>query len=239
MRDARAAGFDNVGLDLIAGLPGLDAARWRETLERACALKPRHLSVYALSVDPGSALEGAVAEGRVSRPGDEAVMDALALAESLLTEAGFERYELSNYAQPGYACRHNLACWRGEDYLGVGPSAASRIGLRRWTHAADLAVYERALAEGCAPPGIRETLTPEDDASERFTTGLRLREGVSPREFAVRYAAAAPRVTAWERALAGLERHGLTRADAAGPYPRWRLTARGCEVADAVMRELL
>ncbi len=234
-RRIRAVGFANVGLDLIAGLPGLDEQTWGETLARTLALDPAHVSVYALSVEPGSGLARQVERG-LSLPGEEEGLAALQQAEAALTAAGLARYEISNYARPGRACLHNLACWRGEDYLGLGPAAASRIGLMRRTHAADAAAYRAVITSGSKPPTVEVTLSPADDATERFVFSLRLAEGGSPRSHAERWSAAEPNVAAWERRLDGLARNGITEAIGPG---RWRLTARGREVADAVGRELL
>lgn len=235
MRVAREAGFSNVGLDLIAGLPGVDAVRWSRSLARAMALAPEHLSVYALSIEPDSVLQRQVAAG-LALPGADVQMDAIAEAETVLGTGGFLRYELSNYACDGYACQHNLACWRGEDFMGLGPSAASRIGCQRRTNDADVAVYGQSLADGRLPPAVIETLTATNDVSERFMTGLRLAEGVRPQAFAVRWPAAASCVDGWVKALARLAGIGVVTVDSAGT---WRLTTRGREVADAVLRELL
>jgi len=234
-RRIRAAGFANVGIDLIAGLPGLDEPGWAETLARTLALEPAHVSVYGLSVEPGSGLARQVERG-LSLPGEEEGLAALQQAEAALTDAGLARYEISNYARPGCTCLHNLACWRGEDYLGLGPAAASRIGLTRRTHAADAAAYRVAITSGSNPLSEEVTLSPVDDATERFVFSLRLAEGGSPWSHAERWPAAEPNVAAWERRLDGLSLNGIT--EKAGPG-RWRLTARGREVADAVGRELL
>lgn len=236
---ARAEGFDDYGLDLIAGLPGVTLQMWRETLERAVALGGVHLSVYALGIEPGTLLMEQVRRGRAV-PSDEAQLEALSLAEEVLTNAGFERYEISNYALPGRACHHNLAVWRGEDYLGLGPSAASRCGCRRWTNQADAAGYLQALEQGHPPPRSEdETLDPEDDALERFVFGLRLNDGVSPAAFAHRHKVLAYRVPEWEQTLARLSEQAIV-SPTTPPEPRgWRLTPRGREVADAVIRELI
>jgi oxygen-independent coproporphyrinogen-3 oxidase len=234
---ARAAGFDNLGLDLIAGLPGVSEEAWRVSIERAVALGATHVSVYALSVEEGTPLAAHVADGSVVLPGAEEQLAALAQAESFLTGAGLSRYEISNYARPGMECRHNLACWRGGDYVGLGPSASSRAGLRRWTNRADVRAYAQSVAAGERPPlSEEETLDPEADAVERMVFGLRLAEGVCLERFAARHPAAGPRTAAWASALARLEGHGLVERMAGGA---WRLTGRGREVADAVMAELV
>lgn len=233
---AREAGFVNIGVDLIAAVPGVSREAWQQTLAAVVALELPHLSVYALSVEADTPLAQAVADGEVVVPEEEEQLVALAMAEEVLGAAGLARYEISNYARPGYECQHNLACWRGDDYLGLGPSAASRAGLRRWTNQADLAGYQRNLAAEQLPPREAEQVAPEADAVERFVFGVRLAEGVDPVSFAGRYPAAQPRVAQWLLTLARLAGQGVLVRTAAGG---WRLTAHGREVADAVVAELL
>ena len=236
---ARQAGFVNLGIDLIAGLPGMTPAGWRETLRQALDLGCAHLSVYGLGVEPGTRLQAAVRAGLAVPDADEQ-MDALAAAEPLLAAGGLARYEISNFARPGMACRHNLAVWRGEDYLGLGPAAASRRGRRRWTNLADLPAYAAAVQAGRVPPRAAEdALDAAADALERFVFGARLGEGISPAAAARAWPVLAPRVAAWEARLARLAAQGITESVPDGGDPRWRLTARGREVADAVIRDLL
>ncbi|MEI6210266.1 MAG: radical SAM family heme chaperone HemW [bacterium] len=232
----RAAGFVNIGLDLIAGLPGVSPERWRTSLEHVLALDVPHVSVYALNVEAGTPLAEAAEAGTVVLPDAEVQLAALAEAEEMLGAAGLARYEISNYARPGHECLHNLACWRGEDYIGLGPSASSRAGLWRWTNQADLSGYARGLLDGRLPPREAEEMEPQADAEERLVFGMRLMEGVHPAAFAGRYPAAAPRVAEWQATLMRLERQELTMRTKDGS---WRLTARGREVADAVVAELV
>lgn len=234
VRLAQDTGFDNIGIDLIAGLPDVGHAEWVDTLEQAVALELAHLSVYALSLEPGTLLARQMAAGTLAMPGDDAQLDALSLAETVLARHGFARYEISNYAQPGRECRHNLGVWRGSDYLGLGPSAASRIGRARWTNNEDLADYIGALAEGRTPPRTFQLLDAEDDAVERTAFALRLAEGLDPFADAERFSALGKRAERWEEKLEGLARSGI--AERGGR--RWRLTARGREVCDAAIREL-
>lgn len=234
VRLAQDAGLDNTGIDLIAGLPGVSGAEWRETLDRAASLGLKHLSVYALNLEPGSRLALQVEAG-LALPDEQEQLDALAQAEDLLAQAGFARYEISNYALPGYACRHNLGVWRGNDYIGLGPAAASRVGLRRWTNSEDLADYMEALKGNRTPPRIEETLTEADDAVERAVYALRLSEGLDPAQAAERFPALRGVVDRWDERLARLASQGV--ADKNGG--NWRLTARGREVCDAAIRELL
>ncbi|MBN1669808.1 MAG: radical SAM family heme chaperone HemW [Kiritimatiellae bacterium] len=223
--DIRAAGFMNFGLDLIAGVPGVPRTTWHETLREAVALGAPHVSVYALTVEENARLPRDIARGTARAPCEQDQLSALALAEDTLGAAGYRRYEISNYAQPGFECRHNLACWHGERYLGFGPAAASHRGLDRWTNAPDLAAYCAALAAGKTPPRETERLTPALKRSEQIIFGLRTAEGVVMR----------PDERVPLRRLARLREDGLV-ADEAG---RWFLTARGRRLADYVAVELL
>jgi oxygen-independent coproporphyrinogen-3 oxidase len=248
---ARAAGFDDVGLDLIANLPSVTREEWDHTLSEALGLAPRHISVYTLSIEPGTRFAALSAAGTLgARLDDDGEMNLVRDVVSRLAAEGFARYEVSNYALPGYECRHNLAVWRGEDYTGLGPAAASRNGLRRRTNAPDLRAYANALAQGDLPPASEsETLSAEDDAAERFVYGLRLAEGVSPADFALRHPSAAPLAAAWEERLKRLESLGLATRIGAPPgsqipdpkfqMPRWHLTPRGLEVCDSAIAEIL
>lgn len=245
---ARDEGFEDVGLDLIANLPGVSVREWRETLADALRLKPVHISVYSLIIEPGTRFAQAAKECKLGpRLDDDAEMDLLGETEATLAQERFIRYEISNYALPGRECRHNLAVWRGEDYTGLGPAASSRNGLVRRTNAPDLDGYRAALADGRLPPTSEfATLSPEDDAIERFIYGLRTREGVCPGDFARRHPAAAQMADDWEKRLAGLEALGLaeprrpsTSSHQISSFPRWCLTSRGFEVCDAILADFV
>jgi len=223
VRRVQGLGFNNVGIDLIAGLPDVSDAEWKRTLEQALSLGLTHLSVYALSVEDNTPLARQVADGQCALPNDAAQLDALARAEEMLTGAGFGRYEISNYALPGFACKHNLGIWRGNDFLGLGPSAASRAGRWRWTN-------PRSLDE--ALPVKRERLSARDDALERVMFRLRLDEGFDPVAAAADYPVLNGVGDEWEKRLAGLSRQGVVERGGL----RWRLTPRGREVCDAVIR---
>ncbi len=231
---AQEADFRNTGIDLIAGLPGVTPPMWQATLEKAVSLNLTHLSVYALSLEPGTVL-ARQSESGLAIPDDAAQLEALEQAESILGHAGFTRYEISNYALPGFECQHNLGIWHGNDFIGLGPAAASRLGDARWTNDADLAGYIEALAQNHVPPCRFETLTATDDAAERVTFMLRLSEGFDPYAAARRFPCLHDRAECWEERLERLARHGITERGGA----RWRLTSRGRETCDAVLRELV
>ncbi len=232
----RAAGFVNWGLDLIACVPGVSRRQWEQTLAGALALEPCHISVYALTSEEGSALARRVADGRVQLLDDEEQLAMLALAEEKLGAAGLVRYEISNYARPGRECLHNLSCWQGKNYVGLGCAAASRVGGRRWTNRSDLKAYVEALDAGRLPPRETEELSPATDGFERLVFGLRTAAGVSLEEV-LREARLehSPVVAIWNRTLERLRGEGLlVREDG-----RWKLTRRGFEVADHVAVELV
>ena len=148
----------------------------------------------------------------------------LDLAETELNRSGFGRYEISNYARSGCECRHNVACWRGEEYIGLGPAAASHVGLKRWTNRADLGAYLSALEAGRKPPRDVEVLTPALKRQERVIFGLRMAEGV-----------AVSIASEYKHALDALWADGLVNLNDG----RWKLTARGRNLADYVAVELM
>jgi oxygen-independent coproporphyrinogen-3 oxidase len=170
---ARDAGFDNIGVDLMYGLPGQTLADWHETLTQVCALGPEHISAYGLQVEPGTVLYAR----RPPLPDDDAQAEMYAVARDRLAEAGYEQYEISNWCRPGRACAHNLLYWRNGEWLGIGVGAASQDGRRRWTNAARLAAYCEAVEAG-EPAPIRDAEA-RDPAADGLILGLRLREGVA------------------------------------------------------------
>ena len=231
---ARNEGFSNIGVDLIAGGPLCGPGRWARTLERVITWGPEHLSVYALTVEEGSALARRRGQRWRRGWGEGALVARLHEAAERLAQAGYERYEISNYARPGMACRHHIACWRGERYLGLGPAASSHVGMRRWTTAADLEDYLCRLEAGQPPARSVEVLTAETKATERLIFGLRMTAGVDLCDAAAGEGAEA-RIARWRAVLDQLARRGLVEG---GPN-RWRLTPRGLDFADSVAVELL
>jgi len=224
----RAGEIDNVGLDLIACLPGMSHAAWRSTLSAAVQLEPDHVSAYALSIESDSAF----GRNGVTEPTDGATLSAIEAAEDILAASGYRRYEISNYAKTGRECTHNLSCWRGEDYLGFGPAAASRSGLRRWTNRPDTDAYSDALARGDPPPRAEEKLSVRSDAAERLVFAFRLSEGVPTDSL---QHADAELAAHWFGTLERLAGERLVENSSG----RWRLTRRGRTLADHIAGELL
>ncbi len=173
----RRGGFENLNIDLMFGLPGQTLAQWETTLERAIALGPSHISTYCLTYEEDTEFLRRHTEGEF-RSDPEADADFFNLADELLGGAGFEHYEVSNYARPGFQSVHNRAYWSGHDYLGLGPSAVSTIGLRRWQNISDYRVYtDRVLAGQRAATGD-ERLTPAMKRTEAIALSLRTNQGI-------------------------------------------------------------
>ena len=131
---ARTAGFNNVNLDLMYGLPNQSLAQWEDTIARLAALSPEHISLYALTLEEGTPMRLWADQGKIPEPDPDLAADMYDMARRVLAESGYRHYEISNWAQPGHESRHNLIYWRNEPYLGVGPGAHSRLGTYRfWT----------------------------------------------------------------------------------------------------------
>lgn len=227
---ARAAGFRNINLDLIYGLPGQTIESWRTTLEAALSLEPTHLSCYALTVEGGTRLQRRLQGGDSVEPDPELENVLEDEATGRLAAAGFEHYEISNYSRPGYACRHNLLYWQGEDYLGFGPSAQSYLRGSRFGNVSDLAAYHRALSRGRLPVTETEFLPPEQRQREVVVFGLRLTSGVDLSNLT-----SLRNDQDWQDSLDRLTRRGLLEQRSG----RLSLSDTGRRYADDVAVELL
>ena len=176
--NARTAGFSNINLDLMYGLPGQSLASWTATLHSLLALDPTHISCYALTIEDHTKLARDIAKGLVPAPDETLQIEMETATESVLASAGFTRYEISNYARPGYACRHNLLYWTDGDYLGLGPSAQSYVAGCRFGNIADLDAYAGQLQNDRLPVTDRRVLTNEEQQRDALIFGLRLLKGV-------------------------------------------------------------
>ena len=178
MAAARWAGFDNVSLDLIFGLPERLGRDWSADLERALALEPDHISLYGLTAESATPLGRWVAEGRERLADEEKYRSEYLYAADRLTAAGFVHYEVSNFALPGRESRHNRAYWSGVPYLGLGPGAHSFVAPRRFWNTRDWAAYrDRILSGGSAVDG-EECVEAESATLERLWLGLRVADGL-------------------------------------------------------------
>ena len=248
VRWARDVGLD-VSLDLIYGTPGERLEDWRTSLEHAIAQQPDHLSAYALIVEDGTKLARQIRRGEVAQPDDDLAADMYESADELLSAAGYEWYEVSNWARGSspspssgsgqeptlnvadgaeHRSRHNLAYWQGHDWWGVGPGAHSHIGGVRWWNVKHPAAYADRIAAGHSPAAGRETLDDETRRVERVLLTTRIRDGLPMTELT-------PQA---RTAVAGLIADELVDA-ASALRGTIRLTLRGRLLADGVVRRLL
>jgi oxygen-independent coproporphyrinogen-3 oxidase len=227
--EARAAGFDHVSVDLIYGTPGESDADWQASLAVVAELDVDHVSAYSLIVEPGTRLAGQVARGVLPMPEDDLLADRYVMADEALAAAGFQWYEVSNWARSdaGHA-RHNELYWTGGDWWGIGPGAHSHVGGVRWWNVKHPSAYAGRLAAGESPAAAREVLTVRDREVEDVMLRLRLRSGIDLASLRPAACEAAVR-----SAVAGLlDAAALERG-------RLILTLRGRLLADAVVRDLV
>ena len=175
---SREAGFDNVNLDLIYGADGEGLDSWERTLHETVTLAPEHVSAYALTIEPATTLGRKVASGDVPAPDPDLQADMFAAACDVLGSAGFRHYEISNWAKPGYECRHNLGYWERRPYLGLGAGAHSYRDERRWWNVRPPEEYMERIEAGELPIGGNEQLEPSDSYLEEVFLRLRIMEGI-------------------------------------------------------------
>jgi oxygen-independent coproporphyrinogen-3 oxidase len=255
---ARRAGFDNVNLDLIYGLPRQTPPRWQRNLEDGLALAPEHLSLYALTIEEDTPLGRDVASGRVPEPDPDVAAEMYTWAEERLAHAGYDHYEISNWSKPGFQCRHNVACWRNESWLGLGAGAHSHL---RWIAGretpeagyrfANVAATQRYIdlvgetwaarrQDGDGPDldsmrqvTFRERVDRELEKADTLILGLRLTEGVRPADWRARFGEDLE--ARYGPTLAELKGLGLLEQDD-GPL---RLSSRGRLLANEVLQRFL
>jgi oxygen-independent coproporphyrinogen-3 oxidase len=226
---AREAGADNVSVDLIYGLPGLDLETWTATVREVLAWGPEHLSAYGLTLDEGSLWH---ARGVGGLPPEEAVTAQYWALARAAAEAGFEHYEISNYARPGFRSRHNQRYWRWEEYLGLGPGACGFLGHVRYGNVKPVERYCASVEGGRLPLASHEVLTPRQALAERLILGLRTSDGIPAEQLAERGGLERGRLPA---VLDAWRERGLL-AEHDG---RARLTEAGFLLSDALFTELL
>jgi len=178
MREARAAGYANVNLDLIYGAEGETPDSWETTLRETVDLGPEHVSAYALTVEPSTALGRKVARGEVPAPDPDLQADLFELGCLVLGEAGYAHYEVSNWAKPGFECVHNLGYWERRSYVGLGAGAHAYRDDRRWWNVRPPEEYLALVEAGTLPVGGEERLEPSDAYLEEVFLRLRILEGV-------------------------------------------------------------
>ncbi len=232
VQNARAEGFD-VSLDLIFGAPGETLAGWQSDLQQALALSPDHLSTYGLTFEKGTTFWGRLSRGELVQAEEDLEREMYLLGIETLTAAGFEHYEVSNFARAGHRCRHNEAYWLGREYYAAGPGAARYVAGRRSTNHRSTTAWIARVMAGESPIAESEDLSPEEMARERLVFGLRRLEGYDIKAFARETGfqiddLAGPRLAQF------VEQGYLSRA--AG---RLRLTRAGLLISDALWPYLL
>lgn len=234
---ARMEGFQNINVDLINCFPLQTPKTWKKTLRNVVMLKPEHISVYNLIVEPGTPFARMQDEGLLMLPTEEEAAEMDAFTGACMQKAGYERYEISNFARPGYACRHNIGYWKKVPYIGFGLGAASYFEKLRWKNTSDMQEYLSAdfgKAEGFA--AVRKEmhgLSKEEEMEEFMFLGLRMTEGVSETDFLMRFQKKIDSVYGAQlRKFTELKLMEYAEG-------RYRLTARGMDVGNTVMSEFL
>ncbi len=234
---ARNAGFDNINVDLISGVPGQTLTSWKNTVKRTAMLKPEHISAYSLIIEEGTEFHELYSsgEGKKLLPDEDTERDMYHETAGILSTYGYRRYEISNYAREGYECRHNTGYWTGEEYLGLGLGASSYTMGRRFHVDNDLNNYLHMDMHKDITPlyeDIQE-LTERDRISEFMILGLRMTKGVSAAEFAERFNRDMMEMFYYE-----FDKHvrsGLL--EILPPYVR--LTEKGLDLANVVMQDFV
>jgi oxygen-independent coproporphyrinogen-3 oxidase len=214
----RQAGFTNINLDLIFGIPGQTVQAWEQSLSKSVSLAPEHISAYCLTFEEDTEFFLQLQRGELLQ---DIERDAkfYELTMAFLETAGYRLYEISNYAKPGYECRHNLGYWLGQDYLGLGPSAFSTIGERRWQNTPDTSRYIEQIQMGVEPIHFTEKLSAQIRRAEVIALGLRTSAGVPESA-----------VNGWAGVLDALTAEGYIEKD----HFHVRLTPKGRMVADSI-----
>lgn len=235
IRIARAAGIDNVSIDLIFAVPGQSLASWMRNLDAALALNTDHLSCYGLTFEPGTPLHRQLSEGRVRKVDEDLEAEMYEATIERLAREGYRQYEVSNFARPGRECRHNLRYWNNDGYLGIGPSACGFLADRglRYRNVPDTAAYVRAIRAGKSPQIESEELSREAQMRDAAWLGLRQNRGIDRATFRDRYAQ--DFVDAFPAAVEELRLDGLLEVDDA----TIRLTRRGLLLGNHVAARFL
>ena len=233
LETARTAGFANISLDLMWGLPGIapqsqSQTQWLHQLRFAVDMQPEHISAYGLTLEPGSTLEKAVSTGKLVLPKEKEQASMYLAGSEYLESRGYMQYEISNYARMGFECRHNLGYWEGAEYLGLGPAASSTMGGKRWTNPDSLHEWQRAIKVGVIAPTV-EKLDATAKAKEWLMLHLRMNKGISVKEW--QDITGQSFLQEYAPLIALLQKNGL----AATRTGRFRLTRSGMLVSNTII----
>ncbi|MBZ0157165.1 MAG: radical SAM family heme chaperone HemW [Alphaproteobacteria bacterium] len=229
MEAVRKAGFENLSLDLMYGLPGQKMASWEYSLENSIGLTPEHFSTYELTPEEGTPLARLLEEGRLALPPEETVTDMYYRGIDLLAENGYMHYEISNFAKPGRSCAHNLTYWRREEYLGIGAAAHSFLHEKRTANFRDLRRYIDTVARGVLPVEEESGTSSIEAQKEMLFLGLRTSEGIDMERSPLREPLEKSKTVEECIRLGLLEREG----------PRLRLGRRGLVLSSEILVKIL
>ncbi len=232
-RNSREAGFDNLGFDLIFGIPGQSMRDWKETLNRVLELSPRHVSAYNLKIEPDTPLHRDVTSGYLVPCDEELELEMYWYTVDYLAGQGFIHYEISNFALPGREAVHNLIYWHNEEYLGLGPAAHSMLNGCRFSNVKSVESYIRRLQNGEQVIAEKQCLSREEQMSETVFLGLRLIEGLDLESFARRHGKSV--FVIFGERIKKLAALGLIEAD----EKRLKLTEKGIPLANEVFAEFV
>jgi len=177
-KNARKSGFENLNLDLIFGVPGQTHKSWKKTLEPAVKARPSHFSTYSLTIEERTFFFKLQQQGKLRLPPDDACQEMYLAGVDFLEKEGYRQYEISNFAQPGFESKHNRNYWERKSYLGIGPSAHSFNGAKRWANVRSLNIYQEKLEKGIGPLEFEETIDLKQALEETIFLGLRQKDGV-------------------------------------------------------------
>ncbi|WP_297437323.1 radical SAM family heme chaperone HemW [uncultured Clostridium sp.] len=184
---ARECGFDNINVDLMFGLPNQKVSEWKESLEMICSLEPEHISAYSLIIEEGTRFERLYEADKLKLPNEDDEREMYHIAKEILCENGFNQYEISNYAKENLECRHNIAYWKMENWLGVGSAASSYMDGKRFTNHSSIEEYISSIENGENQKAENTTNTENENIEEFMFMGLRLIDGISEDDFEMRF----------------------------------------------------
>ncbi len=232
--NARLAGFENIGADLIFGLPGQTIKKLRTDIDRLTSLEPKHISFYQLTVEPGTLLEKNIESGAIVVPDDDACAEMYLLGSHLLHDKKYLRYEISNYALEGFESKHNSGYWNSTPYIGLGPAAHGFVNNQRYSNIADVDEYIRRIESGVLPIDFVEELSARDKLNEAILLSLRTTRGINKENLIREFGEPALSILESSSIAVYLNEGFLEVTDG-----YLKLTDRGFLVADKIISDLL
>lgn len=230
---ARHAGFDNINIDLMLGLPGQTAQLFADSLETVCALSPEHISAYSLTIDENTPIAHLLSSGKLVLPDEDCEREMYHSINSICAGYGYSQYEISNWSKKGRECKHNIKYWSGENYIGLGPAAHSLYEGKRFYNPSELSAYMNACLTHCDPSAEYTSLTIRDRIAEYMITALRMNRGITRSVFMLKFGSDIDEI--YGDKLVMLKKKGLISDDGVNI----RLTETGFDLADLAFVEFV